>query len=465
MFIRSISIKNFRLFDDTQTFSISNLNCPDDTNDGAGLNMFVGENGCGKTTLLDALVLPLLEYKADTISLDDFYNLNSNLSVKIYSKEVYAYAGTMPRVTHRGKGFAFEAKIRARGTRTYLSSTIVSDRRFIRADGETKPEDTNPDIRLKVDSPWRGPRFSENDILYLDGNRFFQVRSGTYNPTRFDRLMEDFNYRHIKENSPIEDLDKYLADKIFGFENDFLKQALDKFEEMYGKPITLNLVNNFAPFKSAFFGLKRANKHQIALDDIGSGFGMIFTLLYSYYLSKQSGKRLILLIDEPELHLHPSILEDFSELLLSFSKDSQVFISTHSPLLVKQIMENDRALTKVLRLEDGSVVESKPRDSKLSYLSANEVNFIAFELATEEYHNELYEELKNTHASNVGIKEFDLNYFQTMKSEPPDYPWMGTANQVSLHTYIRNQIHHRAECGKASQQDLKTSIEKLRQYL
>ncbi len=63
MLISKITIKNFRLFSPDNDFVIEDINTPDGTNNGSGLNVFVGENGSGKTAILDALALPILEYK------------------------------------------------------------------------------------------------------------------------------------------------------------------------------------------------------------------------------------------------------------------------------------------------------------------------------------------------------------------------------------------------------------------
>ncbi len=465
MFISTLSVKNFRPFGNGSAFTIGNMNIPNAVDEGTGLNVLVGENGCGKTTLLDALVLPLLEYKADSVDLGDFHDKDHTIEISILTNGNFSYAGTIPRTTYNGKGFEFEAKIRARGNSAYLSSMVVSDQRFIRADGETKPEDGRPDLRLKVDNPWKGPRFSENDILYLDKNRTFQIRSGTYNSTRFDRVMEDYNYQHLKTFIPMKDLDKAITDKILTFENTHLRSALDKFKDIYGEPVRLSVIDNHQPFKNAFFAYTKPDHHQIPLDDMGSGYEMIFTILYSYYLSRQSGKQLILLIDEPELHLHPNLQETFSKLLLEFSKDAQIFITTHSPLLVKQLMTSPKPLIKVLRTDSGAISESSIADRKLTYLSANEINYIAYQLPTEEYHNELYEELFGQHATATGIKNFDISYFQGVKNEPANYEWKGTPNQVSLHTYVRNQIHHRSTCGTATTVDIQTSIDKMRSFL
>ena len=188
---------------------------------------------------------------------------------------------------------------------------------------------------------------------------------------------------------------------------------------------------------------------------------MIFSLIYSYYLSKQNGKKMIILIDEPELHLHPEIQKKFVDFLLEISIDTQIIITTHSPILVKQLMYND--YIKSIIINKNKTI-SQISERKLSYLSSNEINYIAFGLATEEYHNELYEELmyKNNFS---GIKNFDNDFFIQTKGEKKQYPWKGKNNEVSIHTYIRNQIHHRKDNGEANYEDLKNSIEFMRNCL
>ena len=102
---------------------------------------------------------------------------------------------------------------------------------------------------------------------------------------------------------------------------------------------------------------------------------------------------------------------------------------------------------------------------KLSFLSSNEINYVAFGLATEEYHNELYEELKDLYGASANYKNFDNNFFVTFKGEEKKFPWKNHLNEVSLHTYVRNQIHHRKDNGEASYNDLKMSIDFMRKCL
>ncbi|MEO6329339.1 MAG: hypothetical protein ABIO55_10415 [Ginsengibacter sp.] len=51
-------------------------------------------------------------------------------------------------------------------------------------------------------------------------------------------------------------------------------------------------------------------------------------------------------------------------------------------------------------------------------------------LATEEYHNELYEELKLVNGATITIKLFDHDYFDTVKGETKNSPWIGHANEL-----------------------------------
>ena len=462
MFIKKITIKNFRLFQSESDFEIDNINTPDGTNEGSGLNVFVGENGSGKTALLDAFALPVLEYKTENFGIENFNDPSKKVEVNIYSKEEFEVDGTMPKGSFKAKGFSFEAGVRSKESKTYLSSIVVNDQKFIRVD-PLKPKDNSPDLRVSVNNPFKGKRFSENDVLFLDRNRLFQTRSGNFNTTRFDRLMEDFSYQYLKK-ATIENLNDDLDSKIKKdkVENKFLSEAVKKFQEISGSQIKLDFLDNYEPFKNAFFAARKDNNQQISLNNLGSGYEMVFALLYSFYLAQQSGKQLIVLIDEPELHLHPRLQEKFVEFLLEFSKKVQIILASHSPLLVKQLSFNEKVKISVIENNGQRVSEIDKR--VLSYISANETNFLAFNLATEEYHNELYEELKSMHGEDKKCKPFDNDFFVTEKGEPKNSPWMGNQNEVSDHTFIRNQIHHQKENGKTEYSVLKASIEKMRGF-
>lgn len=461
MFLKKIEIENYKLFE--QKFSVDNFNIPDNTNIGSGLTLIVGENGCGKTTILDSIALSMLDYKGESFNICDFNDLNKTTNIKFYSDKDFNVKGTMPNSNFESIGFEFTAKLRNKQQKSYLVTPFVYDQLYI-SKSDDKPKKGSPDLRISVNNPFSGKRFSETDILYLDKNRLYQTKSGTFNSTRFDRLMNDFNFQYIKNSDSIEDLNTDLNNKIKKekIENTFLEEAINDFEKISGYRVWLDFIDNYTPFKNSSFVLKEKNNMQIPLSSMGSGFEMIFSLIYTYYLAKQSGKNMIILIDEPELHLHPDIQKKFVDFLLNISKDFQVILTTHSPILVKQIMYNDYIKSIVIN-KDKTI--SSINDLKLSYLSSNEINYIAFGLATEEYHNELYEELKDINGALLNYKNFDITYFVNIKGEQKNYPWKNYPNEVSLHTFIRNQIHHRAENGQPNYDDLKKSIDFMRNCL
>lgn len=463
MYLKRIDITNYRLFD--KEFIVDNFNVPDGISDGSGLTLIVGENGCGKTTLLDSIALCMLDYKASSFNIYDMNNPKEDTTIIFTSDEDFEVSGSMPKSNFTAVGFKFKANLRVSKSKTYLQNPVVFDQYYISKDPE-KPKIGSPDLRLSVNNPFLGKRFNDTDILFLDKNRIFQIKSGNFNSTRFDRLMNDFNTQYIKalKNDEIIDLNEDLNDKIKvgKIENSFLESAINEFEKMSGRRVKLDFINNYEPFTNATFIMKENNNIQVPLSSIGSGYEMIFSLLYSYYLAKQNNKNIIIIIDEPELHLHPDVQKKFVEFLLKISKDSQIVLSSHSPILVKQLLYNGLIKTIVLN-NDKTISEIK--NFKLSYLSANEINYLAFGLATEEYHNELYEELKFKYYPNeTSIKQFDNNFFITDKNEPKNYPWKEEQNSVSVHTFIRNQIHHRKENGVPSYEELKRSIITMRSY-
>lgn len=468
MFIKSIYIKNYRLFPSDNFFKITDFNIPDKENEGSGLTVLIGENGSGKTSVLDALSLPLLSYKSENFSITDFNNPEDKAEIIVNANCDFEYDGVMPRSKYKGKGFMFEASIRSRTNRLYLSSILVTDRKFIRADGESKPKDDSPDLRIDVMNPYKGSRFNENDYLYLDKNRLFHIRSGSFNPTRFDKLMEDFNFQYItRSGKNPEDLSgkiwEGLKDK---FENKFLYQAIEKFNNITGYNISLEFLSNWTPFENSFFAYRTDKKIQVNISSLGSGYEMFFCLVYSCFLAKQSEKDLIILIDEPELHMHPKLQNLLINFLLEESKNAQIILSTQSPLFIKNVMVNKNVKVLILKKENDSPPQiNLIKEIALPYLSADEVNYLAFGLPTIEYHNELYGHLHFNYGFQKNIKEFDNDFFINQNGESKSYPWKGNKNEVSLHTFIRNQIHHPEDNDSVDINKLKQSIEGMRKIL
>ena len=410
MFISNLIVKNYKLFNDE--FKITNFNVPDNINDGTGLTTIVGENGCGKTTILDAIACSLLEYKAESFGISDMNDSNKETEITIETNDAFNVKSVFPNSSFDAKGFKFIGKTREKSNQNKLLSLIMTDQLYISTNDE-KPKLGSPDLRMKVTNSFGTKRFNELDVLYLDKNRLYQTRAGTYNDTRFDRIMDDFNFQYYKNQDNVENLNTMLNEKIKKeLSNKNLENAINKFKEISGHSLKLDFIDNYLPFKKANLVVETPSNMQIDLASLGSGYEMMFSLIYSFYMSKQSGKKLIILIDEPELHLHPRLQEKFVDFILEISKESQVILTTHSPLLIKQLSYNENVKNIVLKKEK-EVKEFDER--KLSYISSNETNYLAFDLPSEEYHNELYESLMEKYSTSNGIKRFDNEFFIQQK--------------------------------------------------
>ncbi len=71
--------------------------------------------------------------------------------------------------------------------------------------------------------------------------------------------------------------------------------------------------------------------HAHSSDGMGEGIVSVFSIVDSLYDSSPGN---VVVIDEPELSLHPSLQKRVKNILLRYSRDRQIVISTHSPYFV-----------------------------------------------------------------------------------------------------------------------------------
>ncbi len=173
-------------------------------------------------------------------------------------------------------------------------------------------------------------------------------------------------------------------------------------------------------------------------------------------------KDIIYAIEEPETSQHPShqtqLIRAFIE--LSNTKNTQVILTTHSPSIVK-LMDFEH-LKLIVDSPSKDVVDIQPNE--LPYPSLNEVNFLAFDEASEEYHNELYgfieseSKLAQYKSEQDGTK---LEYNRVLRD--------GNVRREEkiLSEYIRHQIHHPENTNNVrfTEQQLQESIASMRRFI
>ncbi|MEI6378092.1 MAG: AAA family ATPase [Candidatus Falkowbacteria bacterium] len=175
----------------------------------------------------------------------------------------------------------------------------------------------------------------------------------------------------------------------------------------------------------------------------------------------------LILLDEPETHLHPQAQEYFlNELIKLTSSDNNIcFFATHSNYMVdKKCLSRNYKVTKRASDEKSEIVPFDDRSS--SYAS---VNFEVFGILDDSYHNELYDSLRQKFADDqqvetIGIRPFDQQFFVDKLKLKKTFPEKGKDKQVTLPTYVRNCIHYPSNKNKEFLTKLKESITLMRNY-
>lgn len=113
-------------------------------------------------------------------------------------------------------------------------------------------------------------------------------------------------------------------------------------------------------------------EHSHSSDGMGEGIVSIFAIVDSLYDSKPGD---VVVIDEPELSLHPSLQKRVSDLLCEYAIDRQIIISTHSPYFVSpRSLANGGALARVVSENDGTKIYQLSEKSKGSISRLAETN-------------------------------------------------------------------------------------------
>jgi predicted ATP-dependent endonuclease of OLD family len=163
----------------------------------------------------------------------------------------------------------------------------------------------------------------------------------------------------------------------------------------------------------------------------------------------------LLLLDEPETHLHPQAQEYLKDELIKITRNDEnniVIFATHSNYMIDK-----EHIERCFRVSKQSNRKTKLEKFQTGQKSYAEVNYEVFDIASSDYHNELYGYL----LEDVDKTKLDgLDKKKKWKNKKTN----GTED-VSLATYIRHSIHHPENTlnAKFTLEELRESIEKLRE--
>lgn len=382
VYFESIHIKWYKWFEDSWIIS---FNIPDWVTPGSGLNIFVGENWSGKTTILKAINLLWMSTSSihNKISTWDFHDIDNEIEIiwKIQNAELLFDMPAPRKKTMNIKEIKSTIKSRNKKSPWKLLSPQFSISTLLepttRSPERYKDKGLIPDFYLSYDPD----RMKEAlNIFYFDETRINQSKKWYY--TTFSRVMEDFNRKFLKENNDtkknISEAWNNYREKIIIENKDIDLGFIKKFDNEDMSNIALDFLKLEEPYLDAFFCVQEDWLKQIPLSDLWSWINLVFSILFLKEIANKSKWTIIFCIDEPELSLHPQREKKVFEILKEESKTKQIFIATHS---LHFIDSNNLSLVKKFDKIGGAIKinwfsdEQANRFKSLFYLENREIFF------------------------------------------------------------------------------------------
>ena len=262
-----------------------------------------------------------------------------------------------------------------------------------------------------------------------------------------------------------------IATEVNNTLKDVADRTLKKIREM--DPNIANSLNPVIPatenlkWQDVFKGVSISGDDNIPINKRGSGVKRLVLLNFFRaeaervsQIDKKTG--IIYAIEEPETSQHTEnqrlLIEAFKT--LAFNDKTQVILTTHSSNIVKQLKFTNLRLINCTENNKKEILGVIP--GQLNYPSLNEVNYVAFGEATEEYHDELYSYIEFQGWTEDYKLGKDRRLYKKIQKN-------GTVidQQITLTEYIRHQIHHpeNTRNNRFTGEELKKSINLMREFI
>ncbi len=372
MFIKSLTIKNFRCFGKNAQ-SI-------DLND--GLTAFIGRNGSGKTAILEALNFLIgQEYLPIKISEKDFHSEADDIKDEILI-EGETRSPFFVTLDVRSNKNQLERliipcdKIRLTIKRREKAEKVLDDPFIIKKYVLPVTDEIDESIYEEEETARKAIRVSQIKKGYTV---YFKLKSGkernakvldyqlTYNPSHLTKypksyyltkdresdvsdsysslltkILTDLHWKYrrertkITENS-IEDEYNTLTGSLRGIvdeKGDLIRQINKKIQAISSdnKDFQIDFLDIEQPYKSAFVA-KRESGKLLLPEHLGSGFNILIAYALFAYVADQEKTPIVLIVDEPELHLHSDWQKKMYEVFTK-QKSLQIVYATQSENLI-----------------------------------------------------------------------------------------------------------------------------------
>lgn len=340
--LRHLSIRDFRGIDRLE------LDFPEGDEERAGALVLAGDNGCGKTSVLEAILLLLGRVDllpADTASPRDLvrlgartFRIEGRFTGAGRTEEIFVEPEQVERLTERLAGSAGGAVFGRAFSKALLSQAL--HRVWW---SWPKPDQYAVEFFSARREPegLGGPAAEPSSArLVRDEHRLLEMKRRLRNASVHNRRQQVF--------SRIEDFvrpflgERWTLDVVF--ENDAVGSDLVVVVRDGELPMGPSGPLNTMEALRAQATTGKAVPRVVPIDRLSSGQMSVFALSYPFVFGDRPVD--LALIDEPEEHLQPSWQRAFLGALRRLSPQTQLVVATHSPQVLDSVASYERrALT------------------------------------------------------------------------------------------------------------------------
>lgn len=339
MHLNSLKIKNFKGFSEEQNYL--SFNTPTGEK-GSGLNIFIGENNSGKSTVLEAIDFIRNSTRKDLNIIHHKSSTGESAQEAVveleFIGEIFNVIDTFAQ-TNKVESFRDVTYQCEQGNDYFKISRSTSEIKILKTWSQSNNSFANTgglDATIK--------KLFETNFIWADTNPNDEAAFGA--STLCGTLLKEIAAGHANT-------DEFLAfeaqfNQIFNSHTSELRQKISVIEQRLNSIFTsqfgeasLNFQFDTPKIESFFKGssILIDDGIQVKMDEKGNGMqrSVALALLQIYAeeiafdQEKQLSRPFYLFIDEPEICLHPTGQMKLFDALLEISKHRQVFVTTHSP--------------------------------------------------------------------------------------------------------------------------------------
>lgn len=331
-------------------FEIENYKSIKNTSIELGIfNIFIGENGCGKSNILEAFAMFSSSISRPTISIDEFYNKGIRVSNPKLTFNSFKNQKNKDEIIFRSKlndDSKISLKLKVKDIDNIYSEWINEDylkliQYLLREKDFTRKNELESSLNSNYDSTYNDYLIYNIETKILRGIIKESLKQPLgVNGEGLDILISNFSkeeFNKLKEHSKFI---SWLENIIFD-EKDILKLDGHKIGKSTSR---LYFQDKFMSKKNNIFSAENANE------------GILHILFYlSLFISKKTPK--FFAIDNIEKSLNPKLCRALIKEIAILSKDNdkQALITTHNPAILDGLNLNDdeQRLFVVSRSDEG----------------------------------------------------------------------------------------------------------------